>query len=77
MEKKKPQCYLDKQENLNRAIERVKRMLMEHAMGIRGPEQWNLCHDLQDRLENRLYDNLSEYYDWHWKTYQWNSYQAL
>ena len=86
---KKDYDYFKKKEKLiHKAIERVKNKLLwfksesEKIPGYWTDENreyfkdWNLWHDLQYRLENRMWDNWSEYKDWHWDTYQFNTYNV-
>lgn len=37
-------------------------------------KDWNQLHDLQYRLEDRLWDNHSAYQDWHWTVAGFNVY---
>ena len=37
-------------------------------------KDWNLLHDLQDRLESRLWDNYSAFSDWHFEKMGWVAY---
>lgn len=37
-------------------------------------KDWNLLHDLQYRLEQRQWNNWSEFKDWHWDNYGFNTY---
>ncbi|MEI7425149.1 MAG: hypothetical protein WCK10_03460 [Candidatus Staskawiczbacteria bacterium] len=35
---------------------------------------WNDYHDLETRLENRLWDNWSAFKEWHWDNFGFNTY---
>lgn len=73
---------------LNKAIERVKLRLKEledysnSFVGVRyesdeykeRTKNWNNYHDLQYRLEERLWLNWSAYKDWHWDNFGFNTY---
>ena len=79
--------YFKKKEKLIRkAIERVKTKLnwfkseSEKIPGYWTDEHreyfkdWDNWHDLQYRLEQRLWNNWSEFKDWNWDTYEMNVY---
>ncbi len=81
--------YADKQDRINRAIQRVKKHLEYLANKYHGKkwdfdtitgkekkevDQWNDWHDLESRLKHRLKDNWSNYQDWHWDQYGWCAY---
>ena len=66
--------FAAKEKQLFAALKRVKQILKEHSEGKRSPDDWNKTHDLQYRIESRIWQNQSNYYDWHFKTYQFNSY---
>jgi len=69
------QTFIDKETAINKAIDRVKAKLKSYSDTPDQPHKdWNLWHDLQDRLEARLADNWSNYKSWHWETYQFNTY---
>lgn len=53
--------YKTKETNLNKAIAKVQIMLKDFSEGKRTDvENWNKCHDLEDRLTDRLKDNYFE-----------------
>ena len=78
-----------KEISLKKALERVKNRLQEHAeysaayTGNDRPRDavyqektkwWNHFHDLETRIENRLWDNWSAFKDWHWDQHGFNTY---
>ena len=72
-----PQRFLETQERLNIALEKVKAKLTAYSQTPNEPhEDWNNWHDLQYRLENRLHDNYCEFTTWHWDTYGYNVYSV-
>ena len=68
--------FLRKQVKINNAVERVNKILIEFTEGKRDPERWNEVHDLKDRLIDRLYNNWSDYKDWHYAKYEFNVYSV-
>jgi 23S rRNA maturation mini-RNase III len=46
----------------------------ESCRKINNALNWNEHHDLHDRLEQRLWANWSDFKDWHWEKYQFNTY---
>jgi hypothetical protein len=68
-----------KQDNLFAALERAKTILDKNVKLLPSwPYDWdfNLQYDLITRLENRIHDLQSEYYDWHWDKYDFNGYDV-
>jgi HD superfamily phosphodiesterase len=80
--------FKKKEAAINKAIDRVKKRLKEleeysnSFIGVRYESEeykertkwWNHYHDLQYRLEERLWANWSAYKDWHWEKYGFNTY---
>lgn len=77
--------FKQKEDNLNRAIEKVKAKLLfydQQSAKIKGFSDqdrlffrdWNNWHDLEDRLNNRLWENWSEWKEWHWNKFAFNYY---
>jgi hypothetical protein len=69
------QTFIDKQTAINKAIERVNNKLqyfnenpyLQHS-------DWNKWHYLHDRLQDRLVDNWSNFKEWHFNTFNFNTY---
>ncbi len=80
------QQYKDKETRINKAILKVQGKLAQYEMEaekIQGNwseadqqrfKDWNSLHDLEYRLEQRLWSNWSEFKEWHWNKYQFNTY---
>lgn len=80
------QQFIIKEALIKKAIERVENKLAQYnqeAAKIKGNwsnedqqkfKDWNNWHDLQYRLEQRLWENWSNYKDWHYKKYDFNTY---
>lgn len=79
-EPQKDASYFAKKEaRILAAYERVKKhlaYLSENVDNLTEIEvnDWNKWHDLEDRLTDRLKDNASNFYDWHWNKYGFNVY---
>lgn len=67
--------FKDKETRLNLALTRVQNSLKHYAenSGQRF-DDWNNWHDLEDRINERLWQNWSNYKDWHFETFQFNTY---
>jgi hypothetical protein len=77
--------FIQKQDRLNSALEKVKNHLQYladkyHGNGLfsqyKGKEaeeieKWNDWHDLEYRIKNRLWDNYHEHQQWHFQTFGW------
>ena len=37
-------------------------------------ENWNKWHDLNDKIEERIKENIKNYHSWHFDQYGWNAY---
>jgi len=70
------QYFQYKESLLNIALDKIKAKLQYFNDNKDNQEfkEWNNWHDLQYRIEQRLWANWSEYKDWHWKTFDFNSY---
>lgn len=80
------QYFKDKELRLQRSLNIVKERLQafqNEADKIQGSwsdsdrmklKDWNKWHDLQYRIEDRIYQNYSDYKDWHWDTFGFNTY---
>ena len=73
----KSPVYSVKVNALTNALTRTRRLIARY-LGLVGrsggwPLEWdfNLLHDLEDRLEDRLHQTWGAYYDWHYLTYGW------
>ena len=67
--------FKQKEQRIKKAIKKVKTELNNFATGNRKDvENWNNYHDLVDRLNDRLWQNWSEYKDWHWNNFGFNVY---
>ena len=79
-EPQKDASYFAKKEaNILAAYDRVKKHLAYLSENVNNlteqqKEDWNKWHDLETRLEDRWKDNASNFYDWHWNKYGFNSY---
>lgn len=81
-----PEIFTKTETRLKVAIAKVEAKLAYYAAENKknnkpwGPAEeekfkdWNLLHDLQYRLESRLWDNYSAFTDWHWDNFGWNAY---
>lgn len=69
--------FFIKQKSLFDALKRTKLLIKSY---IKDLDNWgynwdfNLLHDLQDRLIDRIEVLQSEYYSLHWDKYQFNAY---
>jgi len=68
-----------KEKSLNMAILRVQNKLKYFSknyqkMPLNQVEMWNNWHDLEDRLQDRKKENLSNFYEWHFLTFGYNVY---
>lgn len=71
-----------KQNRIIAAIERVKGLIKNYAEDLYKEGGWdashdwdfNLLHDLQERLEQRANEVHSQYCDFNWEKYQMNAY---
>jgi hypothetical protein len=77
--------FIQKQEMLNKAHARVKNLIEKYKKDLRQkPEDpsfedkngwdFNLLHDLEYRMEQRLWDNWSAHKDWCWDNVGLNIY---
>lgn len=62
--------------SLGAALERTRRLMAHYLAKFTAqgwPEQWDfdLLHDLEQRLQRRLAKAWAAYYDWHYSTYGW------
>ena len=69
------QNFIDKQTAINKAIDHVNNKLQyfKDTPNI-DHKDWNKWHDLHDRLQDRLVDNWSNFKEWHFNTFQFNTY---
>jgi len=86
MKTQKPDCFKIKEVQINKALEKVKNKLQQFTdEAAKIPDKWtdadrehfkdwNLFHDLQYRLEQRLWHNWSSFKDWHWDNFGFNTY---
>jgi hypothetical protein len=67
--------FKEKETALNLALTRVQNRLKYYAENSSQIfEDWNNWHDLEDRIKERLWQNWSNYKDWHFQTFQFNTY---
>lgn len=73
--------FFYKQSKLIKAMERQKKLYDFYVVKLKGGffEQkynfdFNLLHDLEDRLKKRIEDLQSKYYDLHFEKYGFNAY---
>jgi uncharacterized protein YukE len=70
--------FKKKEEVLRSALQRVKDKLNEiadsfNSTGVPNPH-WDRFHDLEYRIEQRLWDNWSDFKDAHWDAFGFNAY---
>jgi hypothetical protein len=63
-----------KETSLKLALARVQSLLESYKLNTPKGDNWNLTHDLEYRIINRLNDNLSEYCSWKWDNFGYNIY---
>jgi hypothetical protein len=69
------QKFIDKETAINKAIERVNNKLQYFNETPDLPHlDWNKWHDLHDRLQDRLIDNWSNFKEWHFIKFNFNTY---
>ena len=67
--------FKKKESQLKRAKDRTQKILRDFSKGKRTDEEnWNLVHDLEYRIDDRIWNNWSEFKDWHWDNYGFNVY---
>jgi len=63
-----------KETSLKLALERVQLLLETYKSNPPQGDNWNLTHDLEYRIINRINDNLSDYFSWKWDNFGYNIY---
>lgn len=79
--------FIAKQDRLLKAIDKVKAVLADYSERAKTVTNrpwtdedfkqfpnWNNYHDLEDRLTARLWENWSDYQDWHFDKFGWVAY---
>ena len=73
------EIYVLKESRLNTALSKVEAKINwlsenQNILPSHELDKWNGWHDLKDRLNNRLWDNWTEFKAWHWEQFCFNSY---
>lgn len=71
--------FLENERKLKNALSRVKRKLNyfsnnRETLTKKDSECWNDWHDLENRLEDRIFQNWSDYKEWHFEENGFNVY---
>ncbi len=71
--------FLENERKLKSALSRVKRKLNyfsdnRETLTEKDRENWNNWHDLENRLEDRIFQNWSDYKEWHFEENGFNVY---
>ena len=62
------------EKRLHLALERTKKLLESYKTNPPEGDIWNNTHDLEDRLNSRLWDNYSNFCAWNWDNNGFNVY---
>ena len=69
------QHFKKKESQLQKAKAKCQAILELFKTGERKDvDNWNLVHDLEDRIDERIGDNWSAFKDWHWDNFGFNTY---
>jgi hypothetical protein len=71
--------FLKKQAQLNDALYRIDLKLdwfkeNQENLPHNILKTWNNWHDLNDRIKDRVFENVRNYKIWHWEQYGFNTY---